>query len=527
MDRWITVKQIFADAAEQAPAERGAFIDSQCGDDVELRNEVQSLLDAHDAADEFLDPPKRRPGEIDDRQPGDRIGEYEIVERLGAGGMGTVYLCKRRQGGTEQRVAIKVVKRGMDTEQVLTRFHAERRTLSNLAHPNIASFLDSGVSDDGLPFIVMEYIQGERIDRHCDALRMSIHDRVALFRKVCAVVQHAHQNLVVHRDLKPANILISEDNEPKLLDFGLAKLLSDDEGNQSLTVTTPSRRFLTPEYASPEQALGRPVTTSTDVYSLGVMLYELLTGKRPLELKGRSPREIERALEKEEPPLPSAALRDQTPRMKRLAGAEGFSDSIALIAANRGSTPEKLRRTLAGDLEWIILKALQKDPSRRYASVEQLTEDLRRFLEGLPVLARRDTPAYRLTKFLRRHRTLAIASAAIVTVFTIGALTTIWQAQVAAEERRRAQTERVRAERINAYTAAILGLADPAAMGSHESFSEFLERASDQLNAELRDEPAARAQVHEEFGRVYYTHGDYEESLKHLQTAFSLRSSRL
>ncbi len=519
------MKQIFAEATERSPAERRAFIDDRCEGDSALRAEVRGLLAAHEAAHEFLDPPRRRDAEVDDRRPGDTIGPYEIIERLGAGGMGTVYLCRRELGGAEQRVAIKVVKRGMDTEQVLARFRTEQRTLANLAHPNIASFLESGVSADGLPYIVMEYLQGERIDRHCDERKLTIPERVEIFRRVCATVQHAHQNLVVHRDLKPANIVISEDGEPKLLDFGLAKILSDDENANPLTVTAASRRFLTPEYASPEQAMGRPVTTSTDVYSLGVMLYELLTGRRPLELRGRSAGEIERALELEDPALPSAVVEQQSLRRKRPEEVGAEDPDAHEIALRRGATPERLKRMLAGDLDWIVMKALQKNPDRRYSSVEQFNEDLRRFLAGLPVLARRDTATYRITKFLRRHRTASIAALAIAIVLVVGAITTIWQANIASGERQRAEDARQRAERINAYTAQVLSLADPAAMGSRESFHAFLERASDQLNAELRDEPAARAQVHEEFGRVYYTHGDYNEALKHLQTALALRRS--
>ncbi|TAK93742.1 serine/threonine protein kinase, partial [Patescibacteria group bacterium] len=303
--------------------------------------------------------------------PLERIGPYRLVSEIGHGGMGTVYLAER-DGDFHQRVAIKVV-RGLLGADGLRRFRVERQILASLQHPGIAGLLDGGTTPEGMPYLVMEHIEGVRIDDYCDARHLTLAQRVTLFCRVCDAVSAAHRSLVVHRDLKPSNILITADGTPKLLDFGIAKLLTDDDADP-LLVTSPSVRALTPEYASPEQIRGLPITTATDVYSLGVLLFELLTGERPHRLGTRTAAELERVICGQEARRPSAFVE------KRLA------------------------RELEGDLDTIALAALRKESSRRYQSVEQLADDLRRYLDGRPVLARPSTWSYRARRFVQRHR---------------------------------------------------------------------------------------------------------------------------
>lgn len=346
--------------------------------------------------DEVATPLRR---ELPTLDPGRRIGAYAIVREIGRGGMGAVYLAKRADGEFEKQVAIKVLKRGTDTDEVLRRFRAEREILARLEHPNISRLLDAGTTDDGLPYFVMEYVEGKPITRYADEHQLSIVDRLKLFRIVCAAVSYAHQNLVIHRDLKPGNVLVTTKGEVRLLDFGIAKLV-EQAGSESPMVTVTVQRVLTPEYASPEQARGESITTVSDVYSLGIFLYELLTGSRPYKLKHGSVDEITRAICEQEPERPSTAVTRLSER------TEGI---------------EKARRQLRGDLDNIVLKALRKEPQRRYASVDQFSDDIRRHLEGLPVQARKDTFSYRAGKFVERHK-LAVAAAALILLTLIGGI---------------------------------------------------------------------------------------------------------
>jgi serine/threonine protein kinase len=365
------------------------------------------------------------------------IGHYKIVRELGRGGMGDVFLAQRADGEFEKQVAIKIVKRGMDTESILRRFMMERQILANLEHPNIARFLDGGTTEDGLPYFVMEYVEGEPITDYCDAHRLNTTERVRLFQKVCAVVQHAHQRLIVHRDLKPSNILVRPDGAPKLLDFGIAKLLNPDWTGETTEETTSAFRLMTPEYASPEQMRGLPITTATDVYSLGVVLYELLSGHRPFRFPSRLPEEIVRVLLTEEPIRPSDAVtRIEEPRATAEASSTPTPESVSRTREGR---VEKLRRRLLGDLDNIVLKALRKDLERRYLSVQEFSEDIRRHLEGLPVSARPDTFTYHAGKFIQRHKS-SVAMAAIIIIILLSATgITAWQARVAKRERDLAQ----------------------------------------------------------------------------------------
>ncbi len=364
------------------------------------------------------------------REP--NIGPYRIIRQIGQGGMGAVYLAERDDQQFKKQVAIKLVKRGMDTEFVLRRFLSERQILAALDHPNIARLLDGGTTADGRPYFVMEYIEGKPIAQYADEKKLTTVERLNLFRKVCSAVHYAHQNLVIHRDIKPSNILVTADGEPKLLDFGIAKLLNPELADQTVEATATVVRLLTPEYASPEQARGEQITTATDIYSLGVVLYELLTGHRPYLITSRLPHEIARVICEQEPQRPSTAVvRSQT-----ISTPTGQTVTVTPeeVSRTREGQPDKLRRKLRGDLDNIILMAMRKEPQRRYSSVDQLSNDIRRHIEGLPVIARKDTFAYRSAKFIKRNKAGAIAALLILLTLIGGFIAT--------------SIERARAERL-------------------------------------------------------------------------------
>ena len=425
-ERWQQVKNIFHQALEQETGRCGEFLDQACGDDAELRREVESLLREDQGATNPLDKPLSQVAASlmptnQDSLLGRRIGVYRLTGLIGQGGMGAVYRAARDDQQYQKEVAIKLVKGGLGPDFAMQRFRRERQILARLEHPNIARLLDGGATEEGWPYLVMEKIDGQTIGEYCELHSLSVQQRLELFRSVCAAVQYAHQNLIIHRDIKPSNILVTNDGVPKLLDFGIAKLL-DPEQSLNTAGTDPGQtatamRVMTPAYASPEQARGESVTTSTDIYSLGVVLYELLTGQRPYHIKGNSFAEIERAICSIEPEKPSAAVRQNS----------------------TGQT--KLSRQLSGDLDNIILMTMRKEPERRYASVEQFSEDIRRHLVGLPVGARQDTVRYRAGKFVRRHRWGVLASTLIALLLIGGAAFSTYQARRA--ERRFQQVRKL------------------------------------------------------------------------------------
>jgi serine/threonine protein kinase/tetratricopeptide (TPR) repeat protein len=410
-DRFQRCEELFHAALPLAGKEREAFLERSCADDPELRTEVERLLAAHERAGDFISSPAvavASGGGDEVSWVGRLVGPYRVIQEIGRGGMGAVYLAERADGQYEQRVALKVIKRGMDTEQVLARFRAERQIVASLDHPNIARLLDGGSTDQGVPFFAMEYIEGEPIDAWASRRELSVDERLQLFLQVCGAVSYAHQRLVVHRDIKPLNILVTAEGVPKLLDFGIAKVLH--EGADEVTSTVTGMRLLTPEYASPEQVEGQHATTASDVYSLGVVLYELLTGRSPYRLRSRTPLDVVEAVRTTDPERPSAV----------------------------GGT-EKLRRRLRGDLDTILLTALRKEPARRYQSVEQFAGDVRRHLDGLPVRARPDTFGYRAGKFVRRNRVPVAAGILLALALLGGTVATAYQAQQARAAQARAE----------------------------------------------------------------------------------------
>jgi non-specific serine/threonine protein kinase/serine/threonine-protein kinase len=407
-DRWRRAKAIVADAAEASPTERPALVAERCGDDPELRAEVESLLAQttgrlEQAADHAVQSLRR---ELSILATGQRIGAWVIVRELGRGGMGAVYLAQRADGAYEKQVAIKVLRRGVDTEEILRRFLAERQILARLDHPGIVRVIDAGTTDDGLPYLAMDYVEGITITQFARERRLSLRQRLELFRIVCAAVSYAHQNLIVHRDLKPSNILVTKEGQVRLLDFGIAKLVEPAAEVPALTITV--LRMMTPEYASPEQATGDAITTVSDVYSLGIVLYELLTGERPYHLKRGSPDELSKAIRDQEPQRPSTVITGERER----------PDDCA-----------ELRRQLRGDLDNIVLTALRKEPERRYASVDQFSEDIGRHLEGLPVRARKDTLPYRAGKFVQRHKLPVAAAFLLLFALSGGVIVSTWEAR--------------------------------------------------------------------------------------------------
>ncbi|HXF04726.1 MAG TPA: protein kinase [Blastocatellia bacterium] len=440
-ERWQRIKVLLADALERSPAERAAFLDEACGSDAALRAEVESLLayeDAPGADDPLADVRAEAAATVAEtptdelRMAGRCLGPYEIVREIGRGGMSVVYLA-RRVDEYRQQVAIKLLRRGMDTELVLHRFRNERQILASLDHPNIARLLDGGTTEDGAPYLVMEYIEGLPIHEYCDDHKLSTEDRLRLFRQVCAAVQYAHQRLVIHRDIKPSNILVGREGKTKLLDFGIAKILTPELAAQTLDQTSPALRLMTPAYASPEQIRGDAITTASDVYSLGVVLYELLTGHKPYRVTSESPHELMRAVLEEEPRQPSTAV-TLIEEVRTADGTSRLTLTPESVSQTREGSPEKLRRRLKGDLDNIVLKALCKEPERRYASVEQFSEDIRRHLEGLPVIARPATLSYRAGKFIRRHKAGVAAAVAIVGIL-VAAIIAINHQRARAERR--------------------------------------------------------------------------------------------
>ncbi|MCH8824114.1 MAG: protein kinase [Planctomycetes bacterium] len=441
-DRYQQAKDLFLKVCDLKPSERAAILDKECVDDPDLRAEVESLLAHRDAPTvslEFDSSLESQPiSNPDDGPKRTHIGSYRVIHELGKGGMGVVYLAVS-DDKIKHRVAIKVVKRGMDTEQVLQRFELERQLLSAMNHPGIARFIDAGQTEDGLPYLVMEYVEGQPIDEYCNVRRLDINERLVIFRKVCAAVHYAHQNLVVHRDLKPSNIIVSPDGEPKLLDFGIAKLLNPELSIIKGDPTAPEFRVMTPEYASPEQVRGYPLTTVSDVYSLGVLLYELMSGHRPYHLRSRVQAEIVRAICEDVPEKPSTSI--SRVESTRDSTAPGTTATVTpeSVSKERESRPEKLKKLLAGDIDNIVLMAMRKEPQRRYSSAEQLSDDIGRHLDGLPVISCGDSLSYRFNKFVHRHR-MGVAAALVIALSLMGGIIgTTWQAQIAANERDIAQ----------------------------------------------------------------------------------------
>jgi len=459
-ERWQEVSEIVNQVLPLQPEQRAAYLAEIAVRDPELKQEVVSLL-AHESADsEFLNTPAIRLPELDtltsrDSMLGRRLGAYQIVELIGLGGMGEVYRAFRADDQYRKQVALKIMRAGQSSGFVLTRFRNERQILASLDHPNIARLLDGGTTEEGAPYFVMELIEGESIDEFCDHHKLVTSARLQLFLQVCSAVQFAHQSLIIHRDIKPGNILVTADGAPKLLDFGIAKILDTESLPGQFEPTMTVFRQLTPGYASPEQVKGEPITTATDVYSLGVVLYELLTGRHPYHAAGATAEKVARAVCETEPKKPSSIVlqkedvsdgRSSEPRTSAAGVARG-KDRGKDRQSFHGEDAGKLSKRLRGDLDNIVLMALRKEPQRRYATVERFAGDIRRHLENLPVAARKDTAGYRASKFITRHKTAMAAMVAVGLTLLVGLTITLYEARVAREQAAIAHAQQIRAER--------------------------------------------------------------------------------
>jgi serine/threonine-protein kinase len=451
---------------------------------------------------------------------GERIGPYRVLGTLGAGGMGEVYLAERADAEFEQQVAIKVVQAGPFGRAVQSRLKIERQILAQLDHPNIAHLLDGGTLPDGTAYLVMEYIDGVPIDTFCDTHRLDVPARLELFITVCAAVHYAHQNLVVHRDLKPSNILVTPTGVPKLLDFGIAKLLDERQfGQHTLAVTRADLRVMTPDHASPEQVRGQPITTASDVYVLGVLLYRLLAGIGPFVIASVRLTDIERAICETAPPLASHAVPD------------GDTAQAHAISEARNTNVRRLRRALEGDLDNIVCMAMRKEPERRYGSAEQLAGDIRRFLQGKPVIARKDTLSYRSTKFVKRHWLPVFAGVAVFFLILAFTVTTYVQSlriaaerDRAAEQREAALRERARAEEVSTFLVDLFKLSDPEVnRGNRVTARELLDSSTKRLREAFKDQPGTKAALLATVGSVYDSLGQYQDAVPILRESLALQ----
>lgn len=521
LEEWKEVEGLFHKALKLDPAQRKPFLEKACKGRPDLQKEVIALLESHDKTENFLETPVAGFAASlfteDDLSSleGALIGSYRIIREIGSGGMGRVYLAERADEQYQKKVAVKVIKKGMDTEEIHRRFLNERQILAEFEHPNIARLLDGGVTDDGRPYFVMEYVEGLPLLEYCDTHRLSTEKRLELFCAVCDAVQYAHQNLVVHRDLKPANVLVTPAGVPKLLDFGIAKLLDPAQTGFVESVTRTQLRMMTPDYASPEQAKGMHITTASDIYSLGVFLYELLTGHHPYHITTGSLQMAEQIISKQEPPKPSIIV-TQVEEVETTAGKTKITP--AEVSRARNTRPEVLHRRLNGDLDNIVMMALRKEPQRRYSSVSQFTEDIRRHLKGLPVIAAPDRFAYRFTKFIKRNKVGVIAAFLIFLAIVLGFAATLWQNRIARQQRDLA---------VHAANTMVFELAEGLSRmtGPTESRLGLLTQAADVFEAVNRSSLASTGSEHQSvaanrvLSQTYRLLGNAERSLVHATLA--------
>jgi serine/threonine protein kinase len=534
-ENWKKVKEILREAMQIEPSERRAFLDVAAPGG-EVRAEVDSLLafeaetedfmslSITDFSKDFLAAEEIAEEESETSLIGKKIGIYKIVRELGAGGMGAVYLAERDDGKFAQHVAVKMLRREFNIEKIRRNFKREREIQARLNHPNIARLFDAGTTGDGVPFLVLEYIEGLPIDKFCRENSLALTERLKLFNKVCAAVAFAHRNLIIHRDLKPSNVLVTAGGEPKLLDFGISKLL-DAEADDANPMTLLGA--MTPEYASPEQIKGEQVTTATDVYSLGVVLHKILTGRHPFDSSGKTGGELLKAIG-ETKPAPPSSLEIEDDGKRKISAAE-----------------------LKGDLDNIILKSLSKEPERRYETVEQFSADIWRFVDGMPVLARRPTFSYQASKFFRRNKIFVLSGLLMLAGIFAGLAVALWQAnearsqaQIAFESQHRAEletekakSEKEKAEKISRFMNKIISYANPAWYAEGGKFVgdarviDVLDDMSGKIDVEFAGQPDLQAELHHQFAEVYTFHGrgrshaaqSQEKQLYHARRAIELR----
>ena len=529
-ERWNKVKAVFAEAVELPKEAQAQFLEESCGGDSELLNEVRALLAAEETVSGdvslAIEREARMAAESLAREaapaanPGSQFGPYRLVRELGRGGMGSVYLAIRTDDEFQREVAIKVVRNL--TPNLLERFRDERQILADLNHPGIARLLDGSTTPEGLPYLVMEYIDGMPIDRYCNERRLPVKERLRLFLDVCEAVEFAHRNLVVHRDIKPSNILVTADGQPKLLDFGIAKMLraAEGESERMASPTQTGTKLMTPEYASPEQVRGGSITTATDVYALGVLLYRLLSGRPPYVAEDQSIAALQIAICGTTPEVPSREVMRQ--------GGENAAGQLEneSIAALRGTSVERLRRELAGDLDQIVLTALRKEPERRYLSVALFAQDIRSHLEGKAVSARGDTWAYRTSKLLRRHPLASSFAAVFVLTVSLLSVALLIQVQRLSRQRDIATQQTQKAEETIAFFLNLFRLADPGeTRGNEITAREILEQGSTRVRSELAGQPEVQAAMMESIAQVYQNLGLRDQADRLLEDSLEVRES--
>lgn len=517
------VEEVFKRILDNPPDDRVVALDELCRDDASLRAEVFKLIAADLQATGFLEPPNTSLIGADPLV-GASIGRYRVRRLIATGGMGRIY--EATQHHPERRVALKALKASLSTGMAVRRFIHEGEILGRLEHPGIAQVIEAGTHGVGpaaVPYLVMEFVDGEPITDFADRRRFKTIERLRLFQQVCAAVHYAHQSLIVHRDLKPSNILVTPDGTAKLVDFGIAKLLDEPGDAETALMTQPGMNVLTPAYASPEQIRGEPVTTASDTYSLGVILYELLTGHRPYRFETARPADVERVVCEREPIRPSTAI-GQTVEMTRVEGMPEVAITPESVSSTRGDSPHRLRRRLSGDLDNIVLMALRKEPARRYPSAQQLSDDIGRHLDGMPVIARKDTITYRASKFVRRHRVSVLAGVLITVSLAFAAILSFSQARVAARERDAARAEQAKAERVTEFLQQMLASFDPGQThGPKVTIREILDEAARRADADLADQPEVQAAVRHTLGETYYSRGYYDEARTQLEAALRER----
>jgi serine/threonine protein kinase len=512
-DNWDRINDLFQAALKVDPSDRFQFVKNQCDDPIVLE-EVNSLLAAYQEAGTFIETPVSMALGVDEEEgqaiePGEMIGVYEILKEIGRGGMGAVYLAVRADHAFEKRVAIKLLKPGMDTSEVLRHFHNERQILADFDHPNIARLLDGGTTKSGTPYFVMEYVEGRPLDLYCNAQRLTITERLQLFQQICSAVSYAHRHLVIHRDIKPSNVLVTSDGVPKLLDFGIAKLLQQDDQARS---TATGVRLMTPEYASPEQVFGHPVTTVSDVYSLGVLLYELVAGRLPYQFDSRSPIEIAHTLHDTQP-LPPSTMVDKV--------YSSDKTEREIVSKARNMSVDQLKRRLRGDLDNIILMAIRKEPERRYQSVEQFSEDIHLHLVRRPVIARKDTIAYRLTKFARRNPISITVTAIAFLILFAGVITTTWQAQKAKAAQTRAEYASEFGDELRYIESLLLSTYTAPLHDARPTFKTVKDRLTRMEKRVIEGGESAYGPGHNALGNGYLILKDFGRAKDHLEKAWS------
>jgi len=526
---WDELDRLFDEALDRPPDERAAFLDRACEGRPQLRRELASLLAAEAASEGFLEQeavsfaapaydPEEGESIADDplAAPAHQVGPYQLKEEIGRGGMSRVFRAVRADGGFEQTVAVKLLRMGLDTEAARRRFRLEQQVLAKLQHPHIAALLDGGLTDDDVPYLVMEYVDGRPLTTYCDEEGLPLLQRLDLLEDVGRALQHAHRNLVVHRDLKPSNVLVTGEGTVKLLDFGIAKLLDETEASITLPQTRTGVRPMTPAYAAPEQVRGDAVSTATDVYQMGVLAYEVLTGHRPFE-EAPDGRAIERAILETTPQRPSTVV--ARPRPDEASSEEPCPTTPTAICAVRDTTPRQLRHQLEGDLNTIVQTALRKEEERRYASVEALLGDLDRYREGQPIEARSASLRYRTQKFLQRHRWgVGIAVVFLGVVVTFGALLV--------QQRERAEREAQKAELVSSYLVDLFSAGTAYGPADTVTARTLVRRGLDRAER-LRDRPVVQAEMFDALGQASRGIGEWEQADSLLQRALTLRRRHL